>query len=86
MIECNIKDISDQYRRASGQVTSIGRMIDDKRDCAEVLQQIVAARASLARLGILLLEFEAKGCLQPVAGEVEIKDLERIVAGLFKIT
>lgn len=85
MERCNPKAIRDQVRRTEGQVLSLGRMIDDARPCAEVLQQIVAARANLSRLGTMLLEAEAQGCL----GEgktAAAKDLERVVSGLFKIT
>ena len=85
MNTCDPKAIKDQVRRTEGQVLSLGRMIDDTRPCAEVLQQIVAARASLSKLGTMLLEAEAQGCLGE-ANTTQAKDLERVVPGLFKIT
>ncbi|MFA4937054.1 MAG: metal-sensing transcriptional repressor [Patescibacteria group bacterium] len=86
-IECDIKEVSQHFNRLQGQIQGIGGMIQDKRACSEVLQQIVAARASLERLGRLLLEVEATGCFGSGTGSQDkIKKLERTVAQLFKIT
>lgn len=84
---CDPKSIHDQFSRTEGQVLGLGKMISDKRSCAEVLQQVVAARASLQKLGIMLLEAEAAGCLGDT-GEAspKVRELEQVVARLFKIT
>ncbi len=84
---CDPQAISDQVKRTEGQVAGIGRMIEAKRDCSEVLQQIVAARASLQKLATVLLEAEAEGCFGGSgSNEAKVKDLEKIVSGLFKVT
>ena len=84
---CDPQAIKDQVKRTEGQVFGIGRMIEDSRDCTDVLQQIVAARASLQKLGTVLLEAEAEGCFGSTANrEAKVKDLEKIVSNLFKIT
>lgn len=83
---CNPQIVNDQVNRMQGQVTGIGRMIDDGRSCAEILQQVVAARASLQKLGIMLLEAEAKGCLDKEVSPAKLKDLEQVISQLFKIT
>ena len=84
---CDPKSIQDQAHRTEGQVQSIARMLSVQRDCSEVLQQIVAARASLSKLGSMLLQAEAQGCLGgEKLGEEKVKDLERVVQNLFKIS
>jgi DNA-binding FrmR family transcriptional regulator len=83
---CNPQAIKDQVKRTEGQVLGIGRMVDDSRSCAEVLQQIVAARASLQKLGIIILEAEAQGCLGKDSSPAKLKDLEQVISQLFKIT
>lgn len=42
--------------RVEGQVRGIARTIRDERDCAEVLQQITAARRALDEVALALLE------------------------------
>lgn len=84
---CDPKSIQDQAHRTEGQVQSIARMLEEKRSYADVLQQIVAARASLSKLGSMMLKAEVKGCLgSGAAAEFKAEDLERIVQNLFKIS
>lgn len=81
---CDPKAIQDQLNRTEGQVMALNKMFSDERPCPDLLQQIVAARASLSKLGTMLLESEAQGCL--VGNESsKVKDLEKVVSNLFKI-
>lgn len=84
---CDPKDINDQLNRTEGQILALKKMYESGRRCEELLQQIIAARASLSRLGIMLLEAEAHGCLgQQSSNPQRLKDLERIISQLFKVT
>lgn len=86
-ITCDAKGITDQFNRLEGQISGVGRMIEAKRECEDVVQQIIAARASLERLGRLLLEAEANGCFGgDTTSEEKLKKLEHTVSQLFKIT
>lgn len=86
-IVCNPREIRDQLSRTEGQVMGIGKMIESNRSCAEVLQQVVAARASLQKLGVMLLETEAAGCFtSSTEAGAKVRELEAVVAQLFKIT
>lgn len=85
--ECNPENIKKQLARTEGQVSGIERMIEAKRDCSDILQQIVAARASLQKLGTMVLEAEARGCFgTKICAEDNVQKLEKIVSNLFKIT
>lgn len=82
---CDPKAIQDQLNRTEGQVLAFKKMYESGRSCAELLQQIVAARAALSRLGTMLLEAEAQGCLGQTDSP-KFKELEKTVSQLFKIT
>lgn len=86
MYQCNIQEINDQLKRTEGQVAGIVRMFDNNRNCTELIQQILAARASLTKLGTMLLEAEAQGCLDSGVDEKQkLSDLQKIINNLFKI-
>lgn len=86
MYQCNTNEIKDQLKRTEGQVSGIVRMFDDSRNCTELIQQILAARASLTKLGTMLLEAEAKGCIDSGLDEKQkLIDLQKIINNLFKI-
>ncbi len=51
-----------QLRRAKGQIEGIERMLNDDRYCADIITQIIAARASLQVVAKSLLEAHLKSC------------------------
>ncbi len=51
-----------QLRRAKGQVEGVERMIKDGRYCADIIVQIIAARASLQAVAKALLKDHLRSC------------------------
>ncbi len=49
-----------------GHTTSIKKMIEDRRDCSEILIQISAVQASINNLGKLILRNHINECLSSV--------------------
>ena len=56
------QDLVHQLSRIRGQIDGIATMMDEKRDCLDIVQQIMAARSSLARVGKEFLTTEAVQC------------------------
>jgi DNA-binding FrmR family transcriptional regulator len=52
-----------RINRIEGQVKGLRKMIEDDRDCMQVLKQIAATRGALRSLGTVLLEDHLKGCV-----------------------
>jgi len=52
-----------RVKRVAGQVAGIQRMVEEDRYCIDVLMQISAARAALAKAGKLLLEAHIRTCV-----------------------
>ena len=55
--------VEARLKRVSGQVAGIQRMVDADRYCVDVLIQISAARAALAKVGAMLLESHIHTCV-----------------------
>jgi len=49
-------NINQRINRLIGQIEGIRRMIEKKRDCAEIAQQILAAREALSKIGIIVMK------------------------------
>lgn len=60
----SVRDALARLRRAEGQVAGVIRMIEDGRDCADVIQQLAAARRALDRAGLKLLAGSLESCLR----------------------
>ena len=52
-----------RVNRVGGQVTGIGKMIEEDRYCLDILNQISAARAALDALGIEVLTSHLESCV-----------------------
>lgn len=73
------EDVIKRLRRIEGQVGGIIRMLEDKRDCADVVTQLAAASRALDRTGFKLLSAGMKQCLTATAnGEAEPMSAEQM--------
>ena len=56
-------ELKKRLKRVAGQVNGIDNMLDEGRYCVDVVQQILAARAALNQVALIVLESHAKSCL-----------------------
>ena len=52
----HIKAISNRLSKAIGHLESVKKMVEDERDCAEVLVQLAAVRSAINNCGKELLK------------------------------
>jgi DNA-binding FrmR family transcriptional regulator len=57
------ENILVRLRRIEGQIRGIQRMLEEGRECEEVLTQLMAARSSIDQVGLLLMEMHIEKCL-----------------------
>lgn len=81
--KCDKNQILANIRRVSGQVEGVERMVEEDRDIAEVLQQLLAAESALRSVGRMLLLDYAHGCFN-AQKKLDKKDLEKLIVQLFK--
>lgn len=63
-----------RLRRVEGQVKGVQRMLGEDRECAEIIQQIAAARAALDRVALDLISSGLEQCLrQELRGKTQAK-------------
>lgn len=56
-------DINRRLRRIEGQVRGIQKMLEDGRECEEMLTQAMAIRSAVDQVGAKLMEHHVDGCL-----------------------
>lgn len=55
--------LATRVKRIAGQVAGIERMLDEKRYCVDILNQISAVRSALDALGVELLTSHLENCV-----------------------
>lgn len=74
----NTKAVINRLSRAIGHLESVKQMVEDGRDCSEVLIQLAAVRSAVNNIGKLILKDHISHC---VVQAVENDD-EEILAEL----
>jgi len=59
----NTKAVLNRLSRASGHLESVKRMVEDGRDCSEVLIQLSAVIAALNSTGKVILKDHMENCI-----------------------
>lgn len=69
------KSVINRISRAAGHLSAVKRMVEEGRDCAEVLIQLSAVRAEITNIGKIVLKDHMEHC---VAKSVRDNDEEAI--------
>ena len=72
----NTKAVLNRLSRAIGHLESIKRMVEDGRDCSEVLIQIAAVRSAINNIGKIILEDHISHCIVDAVETGDKKALE----------
>jgi DNA-binding FrmR family transcriptional regulator len=68
-----LKNARDRLARVQGQIGGIVRMIDEGRDCTEILHQLSAASTALSRAGFTIIATGMAHCAtEPQDGESRV--------------
>ncbi|MDF2617271.1 MAG: hypothetical protein K0Q47_1928 [Sedimentibacter sp.] len=70
------KKIIDRMSRAIGHMESIKRMVEDGRDCSEILIQLSAVRSAINNVGKIILQDHINNCVVDAVETGDKKVLE----------
>ncbi len=57
------KEMQTRLRRIEGQVRGVQKMIDDERECKEIIQQLTAVRSAVNNARLQFMRTYARHCL-----------------------
>lgn len=81
-----LSDILKRLRRAEGQIRGVIAMLEDRRDCADVLTQLAAASRALDRAGFKIIANGLRECLTAQTNgddrSVDLEQMEKLFLSL----
>lgn len=83
----NTKAVVNRLSRAIGHLESVKRMVQDERDCTEVLIQLAAVTSALNNAGKIILQEHIESCIVVAvqSGDKKaIDDLNKAIAQFIK--
>ena len=78
------KAVLNRLSRAIGHLQSVRTMVEEGRDCTEVLIQIAAVRSAIDNTGKLILQDHLKHCIVEAAAEGDQQAIEDLCQAIDK--
>jgi DNA-binding FrmR family transcriptional regulator len=75
-------DVKKRLSRIEGQVRGVMKMVDDDRDCHEIIQQLAAIRSAVQQTSLLVVRSYASQCLFEAH---EGEDRQAVVEDLLRV-
>lgn len=72
-----LRSVLNRLRRAQGQISGVIRMIEEGRDCEEVVTQLAAASRALDRAGFAIIATGLQQCLTDMDDDGGTGDADR---------
>jgi DNA-binding FrmR family transcriptional regulator len=77
------EEITNRLKRVEGQVRGLQRMVEEQRDCEAILTQLMAARAALDRVGLLITDNFVQECITTADVTLARQRLGRVLELVF---
>ena len=80
------KKVVDRLSRIEGHLRGVKKMVEEYRDCPELLHQIAAIKAAINKVGELILEDHIESCMVDAVKEGSVEDyVEQLKAAIGKL-
>ncbi|MBM7625031.1 metal-sensitive transcriptional regulator [Sporohalobacter salinus] len=76
------KDLLNRLKTLKGHIGGIERMIEEDKDCIDILVQITAIKSSIDKVGQAIIEDYAHECI--VSSMEEEEDVEEVIKETIK--
>ena len=83
-VHANTKAVLNRLARAIGHLESVKKMVEDGRDCSEVLIQIAAVRSAINNIGKVILQDHIQHCIVDAVEQDDEQALESLCQAIDK--
>ncbi|MDJ0314189.1 metal-sensitive transcriptional regulator [Arthrobacter sp. LAPM80] len=77
-----ITPIINRLKRAQGQLAAVTRMLEEGRDCKDIVTQLAAVSKALDRAGFAIIATGLEQCITKEDASMNKKDLEKLFLSL----
>lgn len=77
-----VQPITNRLKRAHGQLAGIIRMLDEGRECEDIVMQLAAAGKAIDRAGFSLIALGLQQCLLHEGAAPELAKMEKLFLSL----
>ena len=79
------EQIKKRLSRIEGQLRGVQKMIDENRDCREILQQLIAIRSAVQSASLNFMQDVASDCLMNPTDQDDLEAQRALMVDLVKM-
>ncbi len=80
------QDLILRLRRIEGQARGVQRMLEEGRDCADIVSQLASMRAAIYSAGVFLLKHHAKECAAKEHADGADRPIEELIDLMLRVS
>ena len=77
-----MSSVVTRLKRAQGQLGGIIRMIEEGRDCQDIVTQLAAVSKALDRAGFAVIAVGLRQCMEDPEGNMDVETMEKLFLSL----
>ena len=78
-----VRPLSNRLKRAQGQIGGVLKMIDEGRECQDIVTQLAAVSKALDRAGFAVIALGLRQCItDPEGGTMDVESMEKLFLSL----
>ena len=81
-------DVLKRLRRIEGQIKGIQKMIEEDKNCSDILTQVAAVRAAINKVGGIIIENHSVECIEKIISSEDrqkaMNDLTKVLQSFMK--
>ena len=81
----DLKQLKNRLNRITGQLSGIGRMLDENRYCGDILIQLAAVEKALQSLGYMILQEHMETCMVEDIGAGRVETVDEVLELIKKL-
>jgi len=74
--------VINRLKRAQGQLAAVTRMLEEGRDCKDIVTQLAAVSKALDKAGFAIIATGLEQCITQQDASMNTKDLEKLFLSL----
>lgn len=82
------KAVVNRLKTVKGHIAGIERMLEEDKCCDDVLLQVLAVKASIHKIGLMIMENNAMNCLMAPDedGKVDVEHMEKVIKSIINFS
>lgn len=78
------KGVVNRLKTIKGHIAGVERMVEEGKSCDDILLQIAAIKASVHKVGLVIMENHLMDCMVSENGDIDRKEFEKILKTVVK--